>query len=115
MAYALTPLAIIGLISHPVTLFATQHLHAFLNETGLLFGQVWHFSPFAKRGDTWLNLFKHLPWLGIFWTLYLVWQRARPWAKTGKQHLAIWLLSSTPVWLYTGTIIVKTISLARSG
>lgn len=115
MAYALTPLAIIGLISHPVTLFATQHLHALLNETGLLFGQVWHFSPFAKRGDTWLNLFKHLPWLGIFWTLYLVWQRARPWAKTGKQHLAIWLLSSTPAWLYTGTIIVKTVSLARSG
>lgn len=107
LACALAPLAVIGLIPHAVTMFATRDAHALVNETGVWLGLGWIAEPLAQRGDVWLGWLGVLPYLAMLWTLWLVWQRAGLLAASTRQRWVVWAYGSVPVWLYIGVFVIK--------
>lgn len=107
LAYALAPMAILGLIPHAVGTFAMKYGPALVNETGALLGYAWHAEPFAQRNDTWLKVVNLLPWLGIAWSLRLTWQRTTQWATNKSQQASIWALACMPIWLYSVVMLTK--------
>ncbi len=107
LACALAPLAVIGLVPHAVTIFATRNAHALANEASARLGLGWSAAPLAQRGDVWLGWLGVLPYLAMLWTLWLVWQRAGLLAATTKRHWLVWAYGSVPVWLYIGVFAIK--------
>lgn len=107
LACALAPLAVIGLIPHAVTMFATRNAHALVNETGVWLALGWTAEPLAQRGDVWLGWLGALPYLAMLWTLWLVWQRAGLLAGSTRQRWVVWAYGSVPVWLYIGVFAIK--------
>ncbi len=107
LAVALAPLAVIGLIPHALTMFATRNAHALVNESGAWLGLAWNATPLAQRGDAWLGWLSMLPYLAMLWTLWLVWQRAGLLAGSPRQRWQVWAYGSLPAWLYIGVFAVK--------
>lgn len=109
LAYALAPMAILGLIPHAVTMFASKYGPGLVNESAALLGLAWQVGPFAERGDAWLKVVGLLPWLGILWSLQLSWQRTAFWTigSSGSQRLAVWALACMPIWLYSSIMLGK--------
>ncbi len=115
LAYGLAPVAILSLVPHAVTRFATANGPALLNETGALLGLGWQFSAFAGRGDLWLQVLGYLPWLGIIWTFWLIWRRAGHWVSTVPQRTLVWALACLPMWFYLGIWVLKLLAPAAGG
>ncbi|RQW23889.1 4Fe-4S binding protein [Rhodobacteraceae bacterium CH30] len=107
LAYALAPMAILGLIPHAVSTFAMKYGPMLVNETGTLLGYIWQAEAFAQRGDICLKVVNLLPWLGILWSLRLTWQRASQWSAGKVQLWAIWALACAPIWLYSAVLLTK--------
>lgn len=112
LALGLAPLAIIGLIPHAVSTFATRNAHVLGNEIGALTGLAWEMVPFAQRGDAWIAWLNVLPYVGMAWTLWLIWQRAAllvPLSKAAR--LRVWLYGSAPALLYMSIFAVKLLAI----
>ncbi len=111
LALGLAPLAIIGLIPHAVTTFATRNAHALGNEIGALAGLGWQLTPLAERGDAWIGWLALLPYAGMVWTLWLIWQRASLLVPAGSHlRLRIWLYGSAPALLYISIFLTKVLA-----
>lgn len=108
LALALAPLAIIGLIPHAVTTFATRNAHVLGNELGALFGVHLSFPALAERGDAWLGWLNVLPYAALVWTLWLVWIRVEVLAmQAGCGRMRLWLYGSAPALLYAFVLVIK--------
>lgn len=111
LAYALAPVAILGLSAHAIRAFITSYWHALINESAALLGLAWKIAPLAQRGDAWLKLTDLLLYLGILWGLWLVWQRLRHWNLSGALRWRIWAWGCTPIWLYGAVVAIKLLAL----
>ena len=111
LALGLAPLAIIGLIPHAVTTFATRNAHALGNEIGALTGLGWQLTPLTERGDAWIGWLALLPYVGMAWTLWLIWQRAGLLVSTDSHlRLRIWLYGSAPALLFIAIFVTKVLA-----
>ncbi len=112
LSLGLAPLAVIGLIPHAVSTFATRNAHAIGNEVANLSGLAWQMEPLAQRGDTWLAWLGVLPYVGMAWTLWLIWQRAVLIGNPDRvTRLRIWFYGSAPVFLYMSIFVIKLVAL----
>lgn len=100
LSCALAPLAVLALIPHAVSSFATFNAHSIANETGALLGASWTVDPLARRGDAWLGWMGVLAYAGMAWTLWLVWVRAGVLAAVPAQRVRLWFYGSLPAWLF---------------
>lgn len=107
LAYALAPVAILGLIPHSVARFTTHYASLLVNEVGLLLGYSWHMEPLAQRGDIWLKWMNILPWLGFLWALSISWKRIAPWCNSRSQQWKAWALGALPIWFYGLIMLTK--------
>lgn len=111
LAYALTPIAILGLIPHSVSMFTTNYAHHLVNEFGALFGLAWHIEPLAQRGDAWLKWLNILPWFGILWGMRILWKRSLLWSVSSKSRWKTGILLAIPIWYYLLIMLMKVAAL----
>lgn len=110
LSVALAPVAIIGLIPHALSVFATRTVHNIGNEVGRLMGYSWQFEPLAVRGDAWISWLSWLPYIAMTWALWLVWQRATLLADLKKDRIKIWFYGALPLFVYAAVFLIKVLS-----
>lgn len=111
LSVALAPVAIIGLIPHALSVFATRTAHDFANEIGQLMGYSWQIKPLAARGDAWMSWLSLLPYMAMVWALWLVWQRAALLVDFKTERIKVWVYGALPVFVYAGIFLIKLLSI----
>ena len=111
LAVALAPLALIGLLPHALTTFSTRDAHALVAAAGTLAGTSWQIEPLAVPGDPVLQVISMLGFVGILWSLRLVWQRSAVLADNGVARVRIWAYGSLPVLFYALILVSGIVSM----
>lgn len=111
LSYGLAPLVCIALLSHSALFFLLRYGPRLWNSGiaafGLPFDQI---GPLIARGAPWLLIFEVLPWIAVAWALRSMWKRAAllmPAMAARRDHVAVWLLGSSPILLYTAILTLK--------
>lgn len=108
LGYAFAPLMIVGSLSHVLEFFFIEYYHHVVNGFSQAFGLGLHVEPLAKRGESWLMVFRVFPFIAGFWSLHILWKRAfmlKPERRLTVFALASWLplfyllLSALTVWV----------------
>ncbi len=115
LAYALAPLALLGLVPHAVTRFVTRDGHELLNALAGTVGWRLQLEPFAARSDDWVQQLALLSYLGMAWALALSWHRAGLLTAERGRRWRVWLWGSLPILLYIAVFGFKLWALATYG
>ncbi|MCS7307818.1 MAG: 4Fe-4S binding protein [Aquificaceae bacterium] len=108
LGYAFAPLMIVGGLSHVLEFFFVEYYHTIVNGFSQAFHLGIHVEPLAKRGETWLMVFRVFPFLAGFWSLYILWkrlglildkERSKAFAIASWLPLFYLLLSAFQIWV----------------
>ncbi|WP_200414962.1 nitrous oxide reductase accessory protein NosL [Arcobacter sp. FWKO B] len=78
LGYAFAPLFILSSLGHTLETFFIKDYQTIIQGFSQAFGfGIADVSPLAKRGDAWLSYLGLLKWLGIIWTLILLYIRLK--------------------------------------
>ncbi|MDY0328765.1 MAG: nitrous oxide reductase accessory protein NosL, partial [Arcobacteraceae bacterium] len=102
LGYAYAPLFILGSLGHTLETFFIKDYQTIIQG----FAQVFNFSssvaPLAKRGDSWLNYLGLLKWVGIIWTLVLLYIRLKLVDSTKLRKIVAYIFASLLVLFFIG-------------
>ncbi len=111
LGYAFAPLMIVGGLSHALEFFFTEYYHNIVNGFSQAFGFALRVEPLAKRGESWLHVFRIFPFIAGFWSLHILWKRVQ--MLTEERRVLIFLLSSAlPVFYLSLSLLTLIVTLA---
>ncbi|MEW6552160.1 MAG: nitrous oxide reductase accessory protein NosL [Campylobacterota bacterium] len=102
LGYAYAPLFILGSLGHTLETFFIKDYQTIIQGFGQAFGIAVEVSPLAKRGDAWLNYLGLLKWLGIIWTLILLYIRLKLIESTKIRKIFAYIFASLLVIFFIG-------------
>ncbi len=75
LGYAFAPLFILASMAHAWEFFFTSNSARIVEGLAWGFGMNIDIDPFAKRGDTWLEVFHIFRWIAVAWAFYILYRR----------------------------------------
>ncbi|KIM10947.1 MAG: ferredoxin [Sulfuricurvum sp. PC08-66] len=106
LGYAFAPLFLIGGMSHLLETFFLHKYSDIANGFIYGFGLPWEsVMPLAARGDTWLHLFKVLPYIATAWAVAILVKRAGMLTQSRWRKSVAVVLGGSLIWLYIGTTL----------
>jgi hypothetical protein len=102
LGYAYAPLFILGSLGHTLETFFVKDYQTIIQGFAQAFGMVAEVSPLAKRGDAWLHYLGLLKWLGIIWTLILLYIRLKLIESTKIRKIFAYIFASFLVVFFIG-------------
>jgi nitrous oxide reductase accessory protein NosL/ferredoxin len=103
LGYAFAPLFILGSLGHTLETFFIKDYQTIVQGFSQAFGfGIADVSPLAKRGDAWLSYFGLLKWIGIIWTLILLYIRLKLIESTKLRKIFGYIFASLLVVFFVG-------------
>ncbi len=97
LGYAFAPLMIVGGLSHVLEFFFIEYYHNIVNGFSQAFGLGINVEPLAKRGESWLMIFRVFPFIAGLWSLHILWHRVRL-LGISRKGLAFAIGSTLPIF-----------------
>ena len=94
LGYAYAPLFILGSLGHALESFFTKGYEKIVEGFAQGFGFSVDVTALASRGDAWLHYFGILKWIGIVWTLILLYKRLKLIESTRLRKIVGYLFAS---------------------
>ncbi|DAB39922.1 MAG TPA: hypothetical protein CFH81_06795 [Sulfurovum sp. UBA12169] len=107
LGYAFAPLFILGSLGHTLEMFFIKDYATLIQGFAQAFGFAADVAPLAKRGDAWLHYFGFLRWIGVVWTLILLYKRLKLIDSTRMRKIFGYFFASLLVIFFIGINIYR--------
>lgn len=107
LGYAFAPLFILGSLGHTLEMFFVKDYATLVKGFAQAFGFAAEAAPLAKRGDAWLHYLGFLRWVGVVWTLILLYKRLKLIESTKIRKVFAYLFASLLVIFFIGINIYR--------
>lgn len=107
LGYAYAPLFILGSLGHTLETFFIKDYQTIIQGFAQAFGLGANISSLAKRGDAWLNYLGLLKWVGIIWTLILLYIRLKLIESTRIRKVFAYIFASLLIVFFVGVNLYR--------